>query len=110
MVRRRKGPLDLVSLLRFWIRSAARDGLGPVAICREASKAVQLVAGRAPLPLKARFYLRVRGYYPVITLKTAKWGPLCFCLVRCKRHGLYVDYPHGHSGYFMCPWCLEEVG
>jgi len=107
-MRRRKGPLDLISFLRFWIRSAAEDGLDPVAICREASKAVRLVAGRAPLPLRARFYLRVRGFYPVITLRTPDWGPLPFYLVRCREHGLFVSYPRGYRGYFVCPRCLEE--
>ena len=101
--------MDLISFLRLWIRGAALDGLSPAEICREVNRvALPAVAGKARLPLRARFYLRVRGFYPIITLKTPEWGPIAFYLVRCKKHGLFLDYPHGYNGYFMCPRCLEE--
>ena len=28
--------------------------------------------------------------------------------VKCKKHGLYKDFPHGHKEYFMCPDCLND--
>ena len=103
--------LDLISFLRLWIRSAVLDGLSPAEICREVNEvALPAAAGKARLPLRARFYLRVRGFFPVITLKTPEWGPIAFYLVRCKRHGLYVSYPHGYEKCFVCPRCLEEAG
>jgi len=30
-------------------------------------------------------------------------------LVRCPRHGLFEDYPHGYDRYFECPKCFEEI-
>jgi len=108
-VSKRRSPLDLISLLRLWIRGAAGDGLDPAEICREVNRVVlPAIAGKARLPLRARFYLRVRGFCPIITLKTPDWGPICFYIVRCREHGLFVSYPHGYEGYFVCPWCLEE--
>ena len=35
-------------------------------------------------------------------------GSLPLYAVRCKRHGLFKDYPHGWDGYFTCPKCWEE--
>jgi hypothetical protein len=30
-------------------------------------------------------------------------------VVKCKLHGLFRDYPHGHHYYhFVCPKCHEE--
>ena len=28
--------------------------------------------------------------------------------VKCKKHGLYVDYPHGFDGLFYCNKCWKE--
>ena len=100
--------MDLISFLRLWIRGAALDGLSPAEICREVNEvALPAAAGKARLPLRARFYLAVRGFFPVITLKTPR-GLIPFYLVRCKRHGLYLDYPHGYDECFICPKCLRE--
>jgi len=36
-------------------------------------------------------------------------GPLKIYAVKCKKHGLYEDYRHGHSETFQCSECLEET-
>jgi hypothetical protein len=36
-------------------------------------------------------------------------GKLPFYIVRCRRHGYYLDYPHGFNAYFICPFCSAEV-
>jgi len=36
-------------------------------------------------------------------------GYLPIYIVRCKKHGLYRDYPHGFDGYFSCPRCREVL-
>jgi hypothetical protein len=39
-------------------------------------------------------------------------GELPFYIVKCGRHGYFLDYLHGFSGYnegFNCPFCLEET-
>jgi len=35
-------------------------------------------------------------------------GTVNIFLVKCKKHGLYEDYPHGFRHYFMCPECEKE--
>lgn len=35
-------------------------------------------------------------------------APLPFYVVKCKEHGYFIDYPHGHREYFICPKCLER--
>jgi hypothetical protein len=30
-------------------------------------------------------------------------------LVKCSRHGLYLDTPHGNAKYFQCHDCLVEA-
>ena len=86
------------------IRGFAKTGLWPDEICESVSR--YLARKRAvKLPLRARIALFTHGYWPVLTAKTNGWGPITFCLVKCGRHGLVVDYPHGHKGYFRCPLC-----
>lgn len=56
-----------------------------------------------------RFQLKVRGYAYLRHEKRRGWkASLPIYLVRCKKHGLYTDYPHGYSQYFLCPKCLDE--
>ena len=91
--------------LRDLIRQMAKEGLWPSEICSLIS-ALPYPLAAMELPLRAKLYLRSAGYFPVIALKTRRWGPITFCLVRCPRcKRLYLDYPHGHRGYFVCPWC-----
>ena len=35
--------------------------------------------------------------------------PAAIFLAKCKIHGYYEDYKHGHKEYFQCPKCLEEA-
>jgi len=91
--------------LKDIIRCMARKGYSPADICSFISVLPYPLAS-LDLPLRARLYLRLAGYYPLITLKTSKWGPITFCLVRCpKCKRLFLDYPHGYKGYFICPFC-----
>ncbi len=34
-------------------------------------------------------------------------GLYSYHLVRCSKHGAFLDYPQGYRGYFLCPQCLE---
>jgi len=90
------------------IRGFARTGLWPHEICMAVSR--YLARKRAiKLPRAVRFRLWVRGYHLILVLKTPRWGPIEFCLVRCPMHGVVLDYPHGHRRYFDCPLCREEA-
>ena len=45
------------------------------------------------------------GYY-----RRPGWsGALPFYLWECPKHGLVVDYPHGHKQALSCPKCREET-
>jgi len=35
-------------------------------------------------------------------------GKLPFYIVRCLRHGYFLDYPQGWEGLFHCPLCEKE--
>ena len=86
------------------IRGFARCGLDPAEICESVSR--YLAHKRAvKLPLRARLSLAVRDFYPVLTLKADSWGPLTFYIIKCSRHGLVVNYPHGYSQRLECPLC-----
>ena len=95
--------------IRDLIRGFAKTGLWPDEICESVSRYLTNRAGQIRLPLAVRFRLWVRGYHPILALKTSKWGPIEFCLVRCPMHGVILDYPHGHRRYFDCPLCREET-
>ena len=60
------------------------------------------------LSLRQRFMLWLRGYVFVFT-KDRGLGRLKYYAVRCRTHGLYVDYPHGYRQEFSCPKCEKAV-
>lgn len=35
-------------------------------------------------------------------------GSLPFYAVKCPKHGVFEDYPHGFDDYFSCPECHAE--
>lgn len=42
-------------------------------------------------------------------MKSGWKGKLPFYIVLCEVHKCYfLDYPHGYSQYFTCPFCLQE--
>jgi hypothetical protein len=66
--------------------------------------------GEAPTPtLTQKISLSIYGhaFYKWIKTKT-DLDYLPVYLVRCLQHGLYLDSPHGYSGYFACDKCLLE--
>jgi hypothetical protein len=36
-------------------------------------------------------------------------APVAVFVVKCPKHGLYLDNLHGNRGYFQCEDCLAEV-
>ena len=61
------------------------------------------------LNLLQRLSLKLLGYAKIGERKYPGWrGYIPFYVVKCKKHGLYVDYPHGYRQYFNCPRCLVE--
>lgn len=62
------------------------------------------------LSLMQRFKLRILGYVYVGTFQERGLsGPLSFYAVRCRLHGVFLDYMPGYKEYFLCPKCREEV-
>lgn len=65
------------------------------------------------LPFRQWLRLKLQGY--VYIYHSAKQGwtrQLLFFIVKCRKHGYYLDYPHGFEGYnqgFDCPFCLNEM-
>jgi len=56
-----------------------------------------------------RIQLALQGYTFLHYEKRRGWtNALPIYLVKCKRHDLFFDYPHGRDGYFTCPACLKE--
>lgn len=65
------------------------------------------VPPKLTLTQRLKLLLLSRAY--LMHLKRPGWRkPLPIYIVKCKRHGLYLDYPHGFRGYFVCPRCWEE--
>jgi len=63
-----------------------------------------------PLTLWQRLQLRILGYAYLKHEQRSGWKePLPIFVVKCRKHGVYVDYPHGFRGYFVCPQCEKET-
>jgi hypothetical protein len=61
------------------------------------------------LSLWQKIVLHINGYVFLRYEKRRGWsGALPIFLVKCKKHGLFEDYPHGYKEYFICPVCLQE--
>lgn len=62
------------------------------------------------LSLWQRLRLRLFGCVYLRHERRKGWsGPLPIYLIKCTKHGLFEDYPHGYSGRFDCPKCLKEA-
>lgn len=62
------------------------------------------------LSLWQRFQLRVCGSVFLRWERPAGYtGFVPLYVVCCKRHGVYVDHPHGHREYFQCDACVREA-
>lgn len=58
------------------------------------------------LPLAKRIVFRITGRVYLEHRQLEGWTlAMPFYLVRCRKHGPFVDYPHGR-GSLRCPVCL----
>ncbi|MCJ7634994.1 hypothetical protein MUP77_21715 [Candidatus Bathyarchaeota archaeon] len=56
-----------------------------------------------------RIQLWINGYAYLRMEKRKGWkAELPIYIVKCEKHYLFEDYPHGHEPYFMCSKCLKE--
>jgi hypothetical protein len=66
------------------------------------------------VPIWRRIWIRLQiaafGHAFLRWDRKPSWsGYLPINLVKCRRTGrLFLDYPHGWAGYFICPFCEEE--
>lgn len=59
--------------------------------------------------LRQRLSLKILEHAVLFRRMKPGWrNPLPFYVVKCGRHGYYIDYPQGYKGYFRCPKCDEE--
>ena len=69
------------------------------------------VFGEVPeLSLRKRLQLLVSGRVFLCYVQPPGYsGPVPVYVVKCAKHGLYLDNPHGHREYFQCRDCLAEA-
>jgi len=60
------------------------------------------------LSLRQRLRLRVSGCVFLCWVDGGK-GPLPLYVVKCVKHGLFLDTPHGYGGKFDCRDCEVEA-
>lgn len=61
------------------------------------------------LNYRQRVVLALRGRVRLRHEKRPGWvAPMPVYAARCRRHGLYEDYPKGWSEKLECPQCLAE--
>ena len=61
------------------------------------------------LSFSQRLRLRIFGSVYVEHRKKNSWNKaLPHYLAKCKKHGYFIDYPHGRYEKLVCPECLEE--
>jgi len=74
-------------------------------------KQLKVNLGEVPdLSVRQRLRIQVFGNIFIRWVKPAGYsGPVPVYLVKCSRHGLYLDTPHGHHKYFQCHTCLAEA-
>ena len=62
------------------------------------------------LSLWQKFVLLINGSVFLRWEKQEGWsGYLKIYAVKCPKHGLYEDYPHGYNALFECPKCQKEA-
>jgi len=62
------------------------------------------------LSLWQKLQLRINGSGFLRWEKREGWNAsLPIYAVKCKKHGLYEDYRHGHSETFQCSECLKDA-
>ena len=74
-------------------------------------KQLKVDFGAVPdLSVRQRFRLQIFGDIFLRWVRPKGYsGAVPVYLVRCSRHGLYLDTPHGHRKYFRCQDCLAEA-
>ena len=56
-----------------------------------------------------RLKLKLFGQVCIGWLKRPGWkAPIPVYIVKCGKHGYFIDYEHGYTKYFLCPRCFEE--
>jgi len=62
-----------------------------------------------PLTLWQKVQLKLTGCTFLRWEKRKGWTDyLPIYLVKCNKHGLFEDYPHGYKEYFVCPLCWQN--
>ena len=62
------------------------------------------------LSLRQKFMLKISGYAFVRFQQPPGYrAPVAVYVVKCPKHGLFLDMPHGFRGYFDCEDCLLEA-